>query len=478
MGNRLARTGTLGSLGGQTFNFDKSDRLDNDSDPATASGLFDANGNTTSYGGTYQYDVENRLLNANSGAVVIVYDGDGNRIKKTAGGVTTWYLVATINPSGHAQVVEEKTGTTPSTLSRVYTYGLDLVSQREAGGTTYYFGYDGHGSTRFLMNGSTVANVFAYDSYGTLIASNTTAQTAYLYAGEQWDADLGMYYNRARYLNPAIGRFHTMDSYEGNNEDPLSLHKHLYANADPVMGLDPSGHNTAPEQGVVASGSSIVAGQTTAAISRAYAHLVINTLPRVIYGVEQTFFWLNVGTAGLIIADGALQATISVCEGVNKYFANNTAPISSGWSTRGGQTESLFGQGVKSRGGIYLGGTVAGIDAMIEAEGGNILLQHKSHDLYLEGLKTRLAAEAEALSKLDVKSISGKTGPGSNWPQPIFQYNVNQPVAGRMLVASVPATQARQIISPEFIQFLRSVSARTGVPVVVGAVNRWTGKAK
>jgi RHS repeat-associated protein len=242
VGNRLARTGMLGSLDGQTFNFDKSDLIDNDSDPATASSLFDANGNTTSYGGAYQYDVENRLVNANSGAVVIVYDGDGNRIKKSAGGVTTWYVVATINPSGYAQVVEEKTGTTPSTLSRVYTYGHDLVNQREAGGSVYYFGYDGHGSTRFLMNGSTVANVFAYDAYGTLIASNTTAQTAYLYAGEQWDADLGFYYNRARYLDPAIGRFLTMDSHEGDNEDPYSLHKYLYTQANPVNSTDPSGH--------------------------------------------------------------------------------------------------------------------------------------------------------------------------------------------------------------------------------------------
>jgi RHS repeat-associated protein len=244
VGNRLTRTSTLGSLGSQTFTFDKSDRLDNDSDPVSASSLFDANGNTTSYGGTYQYDVENRLLNANSGTVVIVYDGDGNRIKKTVGGVTTWYLVATVNPAGYAQVVEEKTGTTPATLSRVYTYGHDLVNQRESGGTVYYFGYDGHGSTRFLMNGSAVANMFAYDAYGTLIASNTTAQTAYLYCGEQFDTDLGFYYLRARYMNPTVGRFHTLDTFEGDSEEPISLHKYLYAHNNPVDRVDPTGYKS------------------------------------------------------------------------------------------------------------------------------------------------------------------------------------------------------------------------------------------
>lgn len=43
------------------------------------------------------------------------------------------------------------------------------------------------------------------------------------------------------YLNPHTGRFWTMDNYEGNNEDPLSLHKYLYCHDDPVDAVDPSG---------------------------------------------------------------------------------------------------------------------------------------------------------------------------------------------------------------------------------------------
>jgi RHS repeat-associated protein len=47
---------------------------------------------------------------------------------------------------------------------------------------------------------------------------------------------------RAIYLNPHTGRFWTMDTFAGNNEDPLSLHKYLYCQADPVNNTDPSGN--------------------------------------------------------------------------------------------------------------------------------------------------------------------------------------------------------------------------------------------
>ncbi len=45
----------------------------------------------------------------------------------------------------------------------------------------------------------------------------------------------------ARYLNPNTGRFQTMDTYEGNQSAPLSLHKYVYAHTDPVNRIDPSG---------------------------------------------------------------------------------------------------------------------------------------------------------------------------------------------------------------------------------------------
>jgi RHS repeat-associated protein len=68
------------------------------------------------------------------------------------------------------------------------------------------------------------------------------------YRGEQYDADLGLYYLRARYYNPATGRFLSRDPEDrqpfdskGEPTDPKELHKYLYADGDPINRLDPTG---------------------------------------------------------------------------------------------------------------------------------------------------------------------------------------------------------------------------------------------
>lgn len=176
--------------------------------------------------------------------MIIVYDALGNRIFKKVGSTTNLYLIDDRNLTGYVQVLEELTVTASTNLSRQYTYGLDLISQRQPTTSTNFFGYDGLGSTRFLANSAGAnVNTLTYDAYGTLINSNAAPLTAYLYGGEQWDNDLGLYFLRARYLKPNTGRFWTMDTFEGNHSDPLSLHKHLFAGDDPVNRIDPSGHD-------------------------------------------------------------------------------------------------------------------------------------------------------------------------------------------------------------------------------------------
>ena len=183
----------------------------------------------------------------NGGSVIIVYDGDGNRVAKTVGGVTTRYLVDDRNLTGYAQVLEEVAG---GTVQRVYTYGLDLISQTQPSGTSFY-GYDGSGSTRHLSDDAgTLVAAYDYDAFGVILRSDGAVSNAYLFRGEYFDGNLELYFLRARYLDVSSGRFWTADTFEGFLDEPLSLHRYLYASADSVNLSDPSGEFSIGSVGV------------------------------------------------------------------------------------------------------------------------------------------------------------------------------------------------------------------------------------
>ena len=81
VGNRQQRNSTLAAIPttGLLY-YDANDRTSTDS--------FDADGNTVSSAGIQNaYDFENHLIQ--HGNVTVVYDGDGNRVAETAGGVST-----------------------------------------------------------------------------------------------------------------------------------------------------------------------------------------------------------------------------------------------------------------------------------------------------------------------------------------------------------------------------------------------------
>lgn len=88
---------------------------------------------------------------------------------------------------------------------------------------------------------SAATDTYDYDAFGNLISSTGTTPNNYLYRAEQWDPDLGLYYLRARYLNPLTGRFMSRDPEDGFIFVPRTLHKYLYVGGNPVNHVDRSG---------------------------------------------------------------------------------------------------------------------------------------------------------------------------------------------------------------------------------------------
>ena len=93
---------------------------------------------------------------------------------------------------------------------------------------------------------SNITGVFTdsydYEAFGEIQNQTGATENNYLFTGEQFDSSLNQYYLRARYYDQNIGRFTQYDTWQGNNSDPITLHKYLYANANPAIYTDPSGN--------------------------------------------------------------------------------------------------------------------------------------------------------------------------------------------------------------------------------------------
>ncbi len=239
---------------------------------------------------TYAYNLQGRLQTVTGGSSTSTYTYSDSGIRvtqaETAGGVTTTtlYVVDANNPTGYAQVLEEKASTgTPTAAtppSRTYTLGHDVVAQIDAASPTRTLLKDGHGSTRQLVDetGQVIGEVYAYRAYGEALGYDpATAETPIQYAGQWFQASVGMQYLRARWYDPVTGRFNRFDPYV--TQDPLSLHKYLYGNANPVMNVDPTGLFSVVS---VAVGNSI--GSIISEINVSVGESVLSSL-----GIDESF---------------------------------------------------------------------------------------------------------------------------------------------------------------------------------------------
>jgi RHS repeat-associated protein len=245
--NRL--TGTVTNSGSETiivsYKYDNNGNMVSKSTEkkkpvnATASGsfqLYKAGTTTESAIAFYKYDVWNQLAEAVSGdkKEKYKYNGEGYRVVKNDNNKVTNYLYE------YDKVILE-TDNANNQLSR-NVYGTNLIS-RTSGSETLYYMYNGHADvTALIDNLGTVKGSYYYDAFGNIIEQTGNVNNNITYAGYQYDSETGLYYLNARYYDSKIARFLSEDTYTGNPSDPLSLNLYTYCINNPIMYVDPTGH--------------------------------------------------------------------------------------------------------------------------------------------------------------------------------------------------------------------------------------------
>ena len=118
-----------------------------------------------------------------------------------------------------------------------YVHGLRGIQSQHDGAGWSDAVSDGLGSVRGWLDLAQVfGDIMNYDPYGVPDAS----VVGYGFTGEMTDAN-GLVYLRARYYDPNVGNFVSLDPFEGLNYKPQSINRYGYVNGNPLNYIDPSG---------------------------------------------------------------------------------------------------------------------------------------------------------------------------------------------------------------------------------------------
>jgi len=190
-------------------------------------------------GWSYGYDLDNRLVSGTTGlfsTVSLAYDAEG-RLRQTLepnglGTLTTnmlyddTKLVAEYDSSGN--------------ILRRYVHGSGADNPLvwyEGSGTTNknWFYTDQLGSVVATANTSGAKT--AIYTYGPFGEPNATSGTRFRYTGQQLIGSLGLYYYKARFYSPGLGRFFQTDPVGSRDDQNL----YAYVGNNPVNRSDPDG---------------------------------------------------------------------------------------------------------------------------------------------------------------------------------------------------------------------------------------------
>ena len=185
---------------------------------------------------TLTWDAEGELAQVTAGSATdsYTYTADGERLVRRQGGSTTVYL-----PGG--QELTATGGTVKAT--RYYSFNGQVVAVRTGPGTTAVSTLvaDHHGTAGLSIANTTRQVSRRYtDPYG---APRGTAPASW--AGDHGFLDkpvddTGLVQVGARYYDPALGRFISVDPVM-DLADPQQWHGYAYANNNPITWSDPTG---------------------------------------------------------------------------------------------------------------------------------------------------------------------------------------------------------------------------------------------
>ena len=205
-------------------------------------------------------------------------------------------------------------------IMKTYIYANSQIIAQHTGdqeADRYFYLHDRLGSVRQLIDTSgNVKNRYTYDPFGELYPDpdfEETVDNPFKFTGQYFDSEIDQYYLRARQYDPHIARFTARDPVLGYFDVPLTLHKYLYCENDPVNLFDPDG----------ASSRSAEAGYAQFTFEHYWALWETKGEPEEIYEVLYSIYaGLDVGVS--IVIDSPVLKVVSagagaVATGPNMY---------------------------------------------------------------------------------------------------------------------------------------------------------------